>query len=205
MGKMTWVAAALLLGCACSDGGQAAEAPEWRETSTEVAPLVVPDGALCFRNDSPLLDQAFGDFEAVAKVAAAAWDREIVIDDRCKSAFGVEDLVGGNGLHEAAVERTWVTSDGVEMPAGVDGGASLILFDTEMVLDGHIANLTVEDCESEWDANGTAHPLLLRLLVHEMGHALGLGESEEQSDAMWWFGGSCLYIAPNAAEVAATR
>lgn len=152
------------------------------------APLVVPSDALCYRIDDPLLTEAF-DFERAATDAAAAWGKRIIIDDRCPARFGAADYPRNE--------------DGTQ-PLATHGMGDIV-FHRPAILDGRIANMTESECNAEWDATGVAHRLLSRILTHELGHALGLDESEEQTDAMFWFSGSCLYIPPSERELAAVE
>jgi hypothetical protein len=163
----------------------------------------VPDGALCFRVDSPELRQVY-DFDAAATRAAAEWGRELVIDPRCESAFVLDDMATqGDELHSIAVHRPWRSPEGVVSPAGL-GGRSLILFDRESVLSGYLVDMPMSTCDAEWEAGGEPRPLLSRVLTHELGHALGLRDSESQGGAMFWFGGVCLHIEPSETERSAT-
>lgn len=187
----------VLVGCRCSG-----VAPV-EETESSAEPLVVPDGALCFRVDSPELFAVY-DFEAAAKSAAAEWGRELILDDRCGSVFALDDLsVVGDGLHQVAVHRPWRSPEGVTAPAG-RGGHSMILLDREAVMSGRLVDMPAAACDAEWVAGGEPRPLLSRALTHELGHALGVPDSDSQGGAMFWFGGMCLHIAPSDAEKSAT-
>jgi hypothetical protein len=107
-----------------------------------------------------------------------------------------------NGTTPAAKHRpsVWTGTEWLRMS---DGGASEIVLST-VALAG-IADEPEADCSARWAAGGEPRRLLSRVLTHELGHALGLGESDTQTDAMFWFAGSCKFIAPTAAEIEATR
>lgn len=158
-----------------------------------------PASELCFSVDRELT-AVYPDFAERATEAAAAWGWSLRLADDCPSQFGIAELATNpDGSVPMGVHRPALV-DGERRPAMWSDGASQILLNAEAVGTGKIQDETAEECFAQ---GGDGHVVLLaRVLIHELGHALGLGESDAY-EAMLRKSGYCVAIMPSEAELAA--
>ena len=157
---------------------------------------------LCF-SVAPELVEAYPDFIARATESVARWGWTLRVSDDCLSHFGVRELPANeNGTQPIAVHRPLgLASDGSWHTAAWRDGASNIWFSAEAIGSGRLQDESAKDCMAA--GGGESVTLLSRVLTHELGHVLGLGESDRH-EAMLRRSGYCVDIVPNADEIAAS-
>ncbi len=179
------------------DSGAGPVAPNPLQLGPAASIPELEPGELCFRVD-PALEVAYPTIRAAATEALARWGWELRFDDACDSALSIGAMrQNPDGAVPSAVHRPLVERDGAWLTAA-QGGASEIVLGNASAL----STETPDECNARWSAGGAPAQLLSRVLTHEFGHVLGLGEDHgDQEAAMFWVTLYCLDLVPTAEEI----
>jgi hypothetical protein len=149
---------------------------------------------LCFRVDAEL-EARFPAIRTIATEAAGRWGWTMRFAFECESRFGIGPTGAASAVHHPLVQ------DGDRWLTAAQGGASEIIVSDSAPL----TEAGPDECVANW-VDGTPMPaVLLRVITHELGHMLGLGEERENYDAaMFWSAMYCRDALPTEAELAAS-